>query len=118
MGKRKIQGVGDVVAAVTNVFGVQPCKACEERKAKWNNLFPVRLKPRELTEAELNDWQEFQRIRTLRISDKQRKWLCRIYSDVFQVPYYEPCVNCDASPYLRMIERMDKITETYLTIKE
>ncbi len=113
MGKGKIQGVGDVVAAFTKSFGIQPCEACNKRKEKWNNIFPIRLKPRELTEEELKEYRDFQRIRTLRLSNEQRKFLCKIYSDVFQVPYYEPCVNCDASPYLRMIERMDKITETY-----
>lgn len=113
MGKGKIQGVGDIVAKVTQTFGIQPCDACNKRKEKWNNIFPIRLKPRELTEKELSDWLEFQKVRTLRLTNEQRKWLCKIYSDVFQVPYFEPCVNCDSAPYLRMIERMDKITETY-----
>lgn len=113
MGKTKIQGLGDIVGKVTETFGIQPCKACEERKAKWNTMFPVRLKPRELTVEEFEQWEQFQKVRTLRLSNDQRKWLCKIYSDVFQVPYYETCFNCDASPYLKMIERMDKITETY-----
>lgn len=113
MGRKKIRGVGDIVSNITETFGIKPCKACEERKAKWNTLFPVRLKPRELTEDELNEWNEFRKVRTLRLTNEQRKWLCKIYSDVFQVPYYEPCITCNASPYLVMIDRMDKITDTY-----
>jgi len=108
-----VKGFGDVVAIATKFIGIQPCQACKERQAKWNNIFPIKLKPRELTDIELKEYQDFQKIRTLRLAKEQRKWLCKIYSDVFRVPYYEPCPNCDASPYLRMIERMDKIVETY-----
>lgn len=113
MGKQPVKGVGDIVANVTSFFGVVPCEACKERQAKWNNMFPVKLKPREMTEEELKEYREFQNKRTLRLSNEQRLYLCKIYSEVFKVPYYEPCVNCDASPYLRMIERMDKIVSTY-----
>ncbi len=113
MAKGKITGIGDVVAKVTSFVGVVPCEACKERQAKWNNMFPVKLKPRELTEEELKSYRDFQKVITLRLSNEQRKYLCKIYSDVFRVSYYEPCVNCDASPYLRMIERMDKIVKTY-----
>lgn len=113
MGKGEIKGVGDIVAKVTSFIGIVPCEKCKERQEKWNNLFPVKLKPRELTEEELMTYRQFQSTRTLRLSNDQRKWLCRTYADIFRVPYYEPCVNCDASPYLRMIDRLDKIVETY-----
>ena len=113
MAKKSIKGLGDVVASVTEFVGIIPCEACKQRQAKWNNMFPVKLKPRELTEEELNTYKDFQKVRSFRLSNEQRKFICKIYSDVFKVPYYEPCVNCDASPYLRMIERMDKIVSTY-----
>lgn len=111
--RKKIKGLGDLVSTVADFIGVQPCQACLERQAKWNTMFPIKLKPRELTEDELQQYRDFQKIRTLRLSYDQRKWLCKIYSDVFKVSYYEPCTNCDASPYIRMIERMDKIVGTY-----
>lgn len=113
MADGEIKGLGDIVAKVTKFVGIVPCEKCKERQAKWNNAFPTRLKPRELTESELLEWREYQTKRTLRLSNEQRKWLCKIYSEVFRQPYYEPCPNCDAAPYLRMIERMDKIVETY-----
>lgn len=111
----KITGAGDVVAAVTKFVGVQPCEACERRRQKWNEMFPIRLSKsvREVTEEELEQWRMFQGVRTMRLTDAQRKFVCKIYSDVFKVPYYEPCPTCDASPYLRMIERMDEIVKTY-----
>ena len=113
MGKGNIQGVGDVVSKVTDFLGIVPCEKCNKRREEWNNMFPIRLKPRELTEEELNTWREYQSVRTLRLLETHRKMICKIYSDVFQVPYYEPCKNCDASPYLRMIERMDLIVKSY-----
>jgi len=111
--RKKIKGLGDVVEAITDTLGIEKCSACEERQNKWNTLFPIRLKPRKLTEQELTDYKEFKKVRTLKLSNEQRLFLCKIYSDVFNVPYYEPCVTCSASPYIVMIERMDKIVETY-----
>ena len=111
--KNKVQGLGDVIKKVTEFVGVQPCEACEERRQRWNTLFPNRLKPRELTENELIEYKLFQENRTLRLDNSQRKFLCKIYSDVFQVPYFEPCPTCSAEPYLKMIQRMDQLIETY-----
>ena len=112
-GRKKINGLGDVVKAVTTFVGVVPCEACEERRQKWNTLFPNRLKPRELTESELKQYKDFMFERTLKLTNTQRKWLCKIYSDVFNVPYYEPCPTCSAEPYLKMIQRLDQLIETY-----
>ena len=112
-GRKKITGLGDVIKAATEFVGVVPCAACEERRQKWNTLFPNRLKPRDMTENELKDYREFMFERTLRLTNEQRKWLCKIYSDVFQVPYFEPCPTCSAEPYLKMIQRMDQLIETY-----
>lgn len=114
MGK-EVRGLGDVVAKITTFVGVKPCEACKKRQEKWNKLFPARLrnKVREMTEDELKLWRDFQEVRTLRLSNEQRLFVCKIYSDVFQVPYFEPCPSCDAAPYLRMIERMDDVVLTY-----
>ena len=78
-------------------------------------MFPNRIKKsiREMTEEEIAHWKAFQEIRILRLSNEQRKYVCQIYADVFNVPYYEPCSTCDPLPYLRMIEKMDSIVKTY-----
>lgn len=111
----KIKGAGDIIANITKFAGIQPCEACKRRQEKWNKMFPLNLKKnlREMTEEELKAWGEFQKVRTLRLSNEQRKFVCKIYSDVFRVPYYEPCPSCDPSPYLRMIDKMDLIYKTY-----
>lgn len=112
---RGIKGAGDVVAAVTKLVGIQPCEACEERRQKWNTLFPNKIKKniREMTSEEVKEWILFKEVLTLRLSKEQQKYLCTIYASVFSVPYYEPCVNCSPKPYLVMIERMDQIVKTY-----
>jgi len=114
----KVQGLGDVIAKVTSFFGVQPCESCNKRKKDLNFDYPIRLKPRLMTVEELTEWRHFQKIRTLTLDNNQRKWLCRIYRDVFQVPYFEPCPNCSIAPYLKMIERMDKEESGYEIQKE
>lgn len=112
---KKVEGLGDVVANITKFVGIEPCEACQRRREKWNKMFPIREKRsmREMTEEEIKAWREFQKVRTLKLSNEQRKFVCKIYSDVFGVPYYEPCLTCDPSPYLRMIEKMDLILNTY-----
>jgi len=109
--KRKIKGAGDVIEAVTKFIGIQPCEKCKKRKEDYNFQFPIRLHQsmRLPTEQEYNEYKEFQQTRTLTLSNEKRKWLCKIYADIFKVPYYEPCVNCSSSPYLVMIERLDII---------
>lgn len=111
----KIRGAGDLVAKMTKFVGIQPCEACKRRQEKWNQMFPIRVRKniREMTPEEIKAWKDFQAIRTLRLDNEQRKFVCRIYADVFQVPYYEPCPTCGAEPYLKMIERMDIIIKTY-----
>ncbi|WP_146185886.1 hypothetical protein [Flavobacterium album] len=114
MGKN-IRGAGDVVAAITKFAGIEPCEACKKRQEKWNRIFPSRIRKniRQMTEEEVADWKSFQEVRTLRLTNEQRKYVCTIYAEVFNVPYYEPCATCDPLPYLRMIEKMDSIIKTY-----
>jgi hypothetical protein len=47
---KKVKGVGDVIAKVTEAVGIVPCDGCNERKEKLNKLFP--LGHEELTEDE------------------------------------------------------------------
>jgi hypothetical protein len=112
---KNIHGAGDVVAAITKLAGIEPCEPCQKRREKWNKMFPLRVRKniREMTQEELDTWRNFQQVRTLRLSAEQRIYICQIYSEVFSVPYYEPCATCDPSPYLAMIEKMDAVVKTY-----
>lgn len=111
-----IRGAGDIIAKATKFIGVQPCEACKKRQEKLNQLFPIKVKQkiREMTPDELKAWRDFQATRSsLRLTSEQAKFVCKIYSDVFQVPYFQPCTTCDAAPYIKMIEKMDKVVSAY-----
>jgi hypothetical protein len=113
MAKKKLRGLGDVVKAVTDFVGVVPCEACEKRQARWNKLYPLTKKPRELTAIELENWRAFRLSRKNELSNEQRLFVCRIYADVFRQLYFEPCINCSPAPYVYMIESMDLIFADY-----
>lgn len=36
---RRIRGVGDAFAALTDALGIPHCEGCEARRQKWNRLF-------------------------------------------------------------------------------
>ncbi len=110
--------LGDAVAKIAKFVGIQPCEACKRRQEMLNHLFSKREKNkvREMTDEEVSEWEQFQIVRSLRLSNDQRLYVCRIYADVFQVPYFEPCVNCSPTPYIKMIERMDEVVKTYKVI--
>lgn len=111
--KKKIKGLGDVIETATSFLGITKCEQCEERRQKLNLKYPTRLKPRCMTPEEVETYKEFHDKRTLKLSNEQRLYICKIYSEVFNVPYYEPCVTCGASPYIVMIERMDNEFKLY-----
>lgn len=119
--KKKNKGLGDIIETVTEATGIDKLvKAiagdncgCKERRDALNLKYPLRLKPRCMTKEEVEQYSNFLKERTLKLTNQQRLFICKIYSDVFQVPYYEPCVGCSASPYITMIERMDNEFKLY-----
>lgn len=63
-----IQGLGDVIATVTEFIGIPKCKSCEERQAMLNRFFPFTrtegVEP--LTERELEILKDMDATRTLK----------------------------------------------------
>ena len=50
----KVNGLGDVVKAVTNAIGIETCDDCEQRRLKLNKMFPFTKKAkRELNDTEI-----------------------------------------------------------------
>lgn len=122
MGRRKKEkGLGDIIQTVTEATGIDKVVkvfagddcGCNERREALNFKYPIKLKPRCMTPEEIQSYSEFKKERTLKLNNAQRIYLCKIYSDVFQVPYYEPYLNCSASPYIMMINRMDNEFKLY-----
>lgn len=123
-------GLGDVVDSITTKTGIKAVvKAitkdcgCDERKKKWNetSLFKKGLKPRCFTDEEEQEYKHFMDTRTLNIlnptkakgtiDNKQRLFVCKLYADVFNRPYFNPCVNCSQSPLINMVYNLDKVYE-------
>ena len=112
-------GLGDIVEKMIESTGLdkvfkkgKDC-GCDKRKKKLNTAFPARFKARCLTEQEYNDWDDFMSIRTLRISNEQVEFICRLYSSVFNRGYYRPCPSCSPKPLISMIEKLDKVHAVY-----
>ena len=116
---RKDKGLGDTVERIIKSTGLQifvdgkDC-GCEKRKEKLNELFPYRFKARCLTEQEYNSWKDFKAIRTLRISKEQIDYVCELYASVFNRKLWKPCLNCTPKPLISMIDKLDKVFDSYL----
>jgi len=108
------EGLGDTIEKFTEALGIkkvipEDC-GCEERKAKLNELFKYKLKLVNCpNNSEVQWYNEFKKNRTLTISNEQRKEICRLYSNIFNRPYFEPCVNCSPKPYIQMIDKLDEV---------
>ena len=129
--KKQSKGLGDTIAKFTEATGIDKVvKAvagddcgCDERKKKWNeiSLFKKGLKPRCFTDEEKQEYKHFVDTRTLSIlnptkaygtiDNKQRLFVCKLYADVFNRPYFNPCVNCSQSPLINMVYNLDKVYE-------
>lgn len=112
------KGLGDVVEQAIKATGLdkfvdgKDC-GCDERKELLNKITVGRTKIECFTEDEYKTWGEFKDNRTLRISNDQRKMICKLFAKTFNKPYYEPCINCSQRPLLRMIEQLDKVYDVY-----
>lgn len=101
--KTQSQGLGDTIAKITKAIGIEPCSECEERRQKLNDLFGYKLK---VINFPNESDTEFIKSIGLNLDNDNRKRLCKLYADTFDLPYFEPCVNCSPKPYLVMIERL------------
>jgi hypothetical protein len=114
MAKRKqSRGLGDTIAKVTKVTGIDKLVGddcgCEERRRILNEKYSYRLKVVNCpTDEQLVLWNEFKEVRTLDINKEQKEMISRLYSSVFNVPYFE---TTELKPYLKMINDIDKVVE-------
>ena len=118
------EGLGDTIEKITKATGIKKLVekftpkgkecGCNERKEKLNKMFPYRLKSvRCLTEDEQVHYKAFKENRTLRLNNDEIKFVCKLYSEIFNKLYYEPPKNSSLKPVYRMIEALDKVYESY-----
>jgi len=78
--KKEIQGLGDVVAAVTSAIGVEPCDDCKDRQFSLNRLFNFKKVKSEMTPNDKEHFKIFLEAKGQRIIDGRRTEL--IFEDV------------------------------------
>ena len=78
--KKEIQGLGDVIAAVTSAVGVEPCEGCEERRFGLNRLFNFKKVKSEMTPIDKEHFTLFLEAKGQRVIDGRRTEL--VFEDV------------------------------------
>lgn len=77
---KPIEGLGDVIKAVTNAVGIETCDSCEERRKKLNRMFSfLKAVKRDITPEEVEFLNSIGRT----VTGEDRMELGRIYSEVF-----------------------------------
>jgi hypothetical protein len=70
--KKEIQGLGDIVAAVTSAVGIVPCLDCKERQFKLNRLFNFKKVKSEMTPIDKEHFYLFLESKGQRVLDGKR----------------------------------------------
>ena len=85
--KKEIQGLGDVVAAVTSAVGIEPCQNCKERQFSANRatkklieLFNFKKVKSEMTPIDKEHFTLFLEAKGQRVIDKKRTEL--VFEDI------------------------------------
>lgn len=78
--KKEIQGLGDVVAAVTSAVGIEPCEGCKDRQFTLNRLFNFKKVKSEMTPNDKDLFLIFMDIKGQRVIDGKRTELS--YEDI------------------------------------
>lgn len=89
-------------------------KKLKSKRNLLNNIKVGNNAAKSFTLKELNSWKEYTNNRTLVLSEEQTKMISKLYSKTFSLPYFEAPKNTSQRPTLKMIERLDKVYETYI----
>ena len=125
--KKKIEGLGDAVHAVTSALGIDKLVkttfdaagldcGCDERRKRWNEKFPFRKKPYDcLTENEYNKLHEVFTERGSVITMEMQKVLRRISDRIHrEKTEMSGCGSCIRNLY----EKMKLIYQEYKDEKD
>jgi len=78
--KKEIQGLGDVVAAITTAVGIEPCLDCKERQFTLNRLFNFKTVKSEMTQTDKDHFLLFLDLKGQRVIDGKRTEL--VFEDI------------------------------------
>jgi hypothetical protein len=70
--KKEIQGLGDVIANITNSIGIEPCEECKERQFGLNRLFNFKRVKSEMSAEDKESFKTFLELKGQRVLDGKR----------------------------------------------
>jgi hypothetical protein len=70
--KKEIQGLGDVIANITNSVGIEPCQGCKERQFGLNRLFNFKRVKSEMSAEDKESFKTFLELKGQRVIDAKR----------------------------------------------
>lgn len=103
---KKIKGLGDVIATITDAVGIEPCEGCKKRQDALNKLVPFGT--RELTDDEKLYLQDFFSVEHNELTTKQQSELIGMYFDIYQVKPFVPCTGC-SGVWKSIIKKLNKL---------
>lgn len=89
---KKIKGVGDIIATVTDAVGIEPCEGCKKRQEKLNKMFPIGAL--ELNDNEREYLGTFFETEKKELNKEEQKELLEIYFRTYRIKPFEPCNGC------------------------
>ena len=78
--KKEIQGLGDVIAAVTSAVGIEPCDGCKDRQFNLNRLFNFKTVKSEMSQTDKEHFALFLDAKGQRVIDGKRTEL--VFEDI------------------------------------
>jgi hypothetical protein len=70
--KKEIQGLGDIIANITNSIGIETCQDCQERQFTLNRLFNFKRVKSEMTAEDKITYSAFMELKGQRVIDGKR----------------------------------------------
>ena len=128
MAKKKSKGLGDVIENITSSTGIKKVVeiftpegkdcGCDKRKDTLNRKYPNLKSANCFNKEQHDDWVKFKEFRTLTdvIKHDRVLYVCKLYSEIFNLPYWKPsCFACSgtARAMSNMIDKLDLIHNTY-----
>lgn len=103
---KKITGVGDVIATITESVGIEPCDGCNKRKEKLNKLFPIGAL--DLEEEEREYLGTLFASNPPELTKENQRVMLNAYFRCYRVKPFEPCTNC-SGVWKSIIKKLKKL---------
>lgn len=114
--KKEIQGLGDVIANITNSVGIEPCQGCKERQFGLNRLFNFKRVKSEMSAEDKESFKSFLEPKGQRVIDGKRtelnlddvNYLNALYLKYFGLDNSN-CPNC-SKVHEQIIKDLNKLS--------